>query len=198
MISERGLAYITDKNMEQFALKMMKVERVVLPESDWVAFLGYHRSDAGDSGEDEGYENKTQYCHLFSQSDLSQCLHTFKAEKGCKITEIVALGLDTFAVARDDGSVTVKVLRKNKSMSGTFDGIYDQQILMSETFSSKQHSYDKIDNIIYCGETAAEYCATSGTTLYNGSSDLTLTLNSKITHLRTFKDKDGQAIIAAG
>ena len=59
MISERGLAYISDKNMEYFALKMMKVERVVLPESDWVAFLGYHRSDAGDSGEDEGYENKT-------------------------------------------------------------------------------------------------------------------------------------------
>ena len=105
---------------------MMKVEKVLLPESDWVAFLGYHRNDSGDSEEEECYENKTQYCHLFSQSDLSQCLHTFKAEKGCKITEIAELGLDTFAVARDDGSVTVKVLRKHSPTSHTFSEIHDE------------------------------------------------------------------------
>ena len=137
MISEKGLAYISDKNMEQFCLRMMKVEKVLLPESDWVAFLGYHRNDSGDSEDIECYENKTQYCHLFSQSDLSQCLHTLKAEKGCKITEIAELGLDTFAVARDDGSVTVKVLRKHTSMSDTFSDIHQEQVLISETFSTK-------------------------------------------------------------
>ena len=126
MISEKGLAYVSDKNMEQFCLRMMKVKKVLLPESDWVAFLGYHRYDSGDSEDEECYENKTQYCHLFSQSDLSQCLHTFKAEKGCKITEIAELGLDTFAVARDDGSVTVKVLRKHSPTSHTFSEIHDE------------------------------------------------------------------------
>ena len=49
MISEKGLAYIRDKNKEQFSLKMMRVEKILLPESDWVAFLGYHRNDSGDS-----------------------------------------------------------------------------------------------------------------------------------------------------
>ena len=38
----------------------------------------------------------------------------------------------------------------------------------------------------------------SGATIYKGSSDLSITLSSKITHLRTFTDKHGEQIIAAG
>ena len=57
-------------------------------------------------------ENPQKDLVIFSQANLGQCLYSFKAEFGTEITDVAVLGLDTIAMARDDGSITVKVLVK--------------------------------------------------------------------------------------
>ena len=54
----------------------------------------------------------SKFLDIFSQDNLGQCLYTFKAEFGTEITDVAVLGFDTIAIARDDGSVTIKVLHK--------------------------------------------------------------------------------------
>ena len=47
---------------------------------------------------------------IFSQRNIATCLHSIKAESGCHITDVAVQGLDTLALANEDGSVTVKQL----------------------------------------------------------------------------------------
>ncbi len=51
-----------------------------------------------------------QSFEIFSQKNLGFCLHTIKGEKGSQITDIDVHSLEVFAMASEDGSVTVKEL----------------------------------------------------------------------------------------
>jgi len=51
-----------------------------------------------------------QYLEIFSQKNIGICLHTIKAERGSHILDVAVQGMDTFAIACEDGSVTVKQL----------------------------------------------------------------------------------------
>ena len=180
--------------MEQCTLEKMLVSKVLLPEKDWIAFLGYSNTDQQTA--------KNQEVRVFSQSDLSQCLYTFEAEDGGKITDIAELGLDTLAIAQDDGSVHVKLLKRKACLEYTLSDSYENAIILKEikdvldsnldkvemvtkineisaatsrknftveNFATKQHGSEKIDKIVYCGSTPSDYCAASGATIYSGS-----------------------------
>ena len=85
----------------------MQVEKVLLQKYDWVAFLGYHRTQMED-------EVQQKDLVIFSQGNLGECLYSYKAEFGTEITDVAVLGLDTIALARNDGSISVKILLKKE------------------------------------------------------------------------------------
>ena len=118
-LSHQGVAHIFTSTNEQFSLQEMKVEKVFLQKSDWVAFLGYHNNELDQSKESQSSEQtakNSKFLDIFSQDNLGECLYTYKAEFGTEITDVAILGYDTIAIARDDGSVTVKVLLKKSPL----------------------------------------------------------------------------------
>lgn len=40
-VNDLGRANVWTRSMESFSLQKMVVEKVLLPEADWIAFLGY-------------------------------------------------------------------------------------------------------------------------------------------------------------
>ena len=91
--------------MESFLLKDMIVDQVVLSGADWIGFVGHRLKCQKNSQQDDG-----QFLEIFSQRNIAICLHTIKAERGSYITDVAVQGLDTLALANEDGSVTVKQL----------------------------------------------------------------------------------------
>ena len=81
----------------------MDVDKVIFSSDQWIGFLGRGtRTDTDD-----------QFLEIFSQRNLSCCLHTFKAEKGKRIYSVAARGLDTLAFGCEDGTVSVHKLTVN-------------------------------------------------------------------------------------
>ena len=69
--------------------------------------------------------------------------------------------------------------------------------LQSSNAQTKYHCEESIDQVIYCGTRMDQYCACSGKTLYNGSNDLQITLESEVSHLRCLTARKHEVIIAA-
>lgn len=59
---------------------------------------------------DEESNQDVQYLEIFSQKSIGVCLHTLRYEKGCRIRDLAVKNLDRFALASEDGTVTVKQL----------------------------------------------------------------------------------------
>ena len=83
--------------------------------------------------------------------------------------------------------------------SFVFNDVSDQKVKANDLLMIR-HSDNPIDRIIYVAEANQyeQYCASSGGTLYSGSSDQEITFTSKITQLRSFTVADGKPMIAAG
>ena len=81
----------------------MKVEQIFFAKTQWVGFLGYHKDT-----EKDGSYSESQYFEIFSQLNLSRGVHTIKAKPGHLITDVAIYDINTFAIASQDGSVTVK------------------------------------------------------------------------------------------
>ena len=104
-VSTQGRAQIWSRSIATFELENIIIEKIVLPEADWIGFIGFHPN----RGEKNSLVRK-QFFEIFSQHNLEQNLLQIEAETGNLITDVAVLGLDTFAIAREDGSVTVKTL----------------------------------------------------------------------------------------
>lgn len=83
----------------------MLVDDIIFCGTAWVGFLGHRRSK--NVSLTTPSEND-QYLEIFSQKNLGVCLHTIKVEEESHITDVAVNGVDIFALASADGSVTVK------------------------------------------------------------------------------------------
>lgn len=127
-------------------------------------------------------------------------MHTIKAEPGCHFNDIVVSpsDIDTFALASEDGSVTVRELLVSQSGSSFVFDDASNQTITSETRHFVQHSSKGIDHLVFFASRYTSYCAASGSTVYSGNSDAQINLKSSITQLKTFKSSSGTPVIAAG
>ena len=86
-----------------YELDNMRIESIILPDADWIGFLGYRVAD--------DYQTESeQWFEIFAQANLDKCIFELQAVKGSLITEISVKGSDTIAIGREDGTVTVLTL----------------------------------------------------------------------------------------
>ena len=105
MVSDKGKAQVCSRQMESFTLENMRVEQIFFCGADWIGFLGQRSSVTSADG-----APARQFLEIFSQRNIAICLHTIKAEVGSHITDVAVQGIDSFALASEDGCVTVKQL----------------------------------------------------------------------------------------
>ena len=105
-ISSSGRAQIWSRSIATFELENLSIEKIILPEADWIGFIGFQQENHGEPD----LVGRKQFFEIFSQYNLEQNLMQIEACSGYLITDVAVLGLDTVAIARDDGSVTVKTL----------------------------------------------------------------------------------------
>lgn len=198
----------------------MIVDKVILCGADWIGFLGQRKSttntasSAGPSNhavqqnivhddsitgvsEDRGPD--AQYLEIFSQRNIAICLHTIKAEAGSFITDVAVQGVETLALANEDGSVMVKQLTVAKPGSSFILNDVINQSITSENRQMVIHSNQRIDRVIYFGERLEDYIAVSGATLYSGRDDAEITLKARVSQLQSFKSaQSAQSLLAVG
>lgn len=180
MLSQKGKAQLCSREMESFTLANMHVEQVVFCGADWVAFLGMRQSDKTSSA------GESQFLEIFSQKNIAICLHSIKTETGNRTLDVAVQGIDTLAIASEDGSVTVKQLLVNSNFgSFVYDDVSNQAITSNDRHFER-HSENSIDRVLFVGLEPADYVACSGATLYCGASENEMTLGSKVTQLEAF------------
>ena len=149
-VNDSGVAQLWLRNLETYSIDNMVVSRIILPQSDWVGFLGYQKNLENDDKTEE--YKQIQRLDIFSQSDLTTNLFSLTAERGARITDIALSGLDTIAIAREDGTVQVKTLMEQRPWDDILQGIELDNQLIAENTQSVKHSQDPINCIIYVGD----------------------------------------------
>ena len=98
------------------------------------------------------------------------------AEEGSLIMDVAVQGLDTLALASEDGSVTVKQLAVSQPGDSFVYNDVSNQTITSENRIMVHYSQNSIKQVIYVGLNKEDYCAVSGPTIYSGRSDAEVTL----------------------
>ena len=60
----------------------MRIENIILPDADWIGFLGYRLADDYQTESD----SVKQWFEVFAQDNLDQCIFDLQELKGSRIT----------------------------------------------------------------------------------------------------------------
>ena len=104
-VTSQGRAQIWSRNIATFEIEKLKIDKIILPEADWIGFIGFHPN-----GGLSQFAGRKQFFEIFSQYNLEHSLFKIEACSGNLITDVAVLGLDTIAIAREDGTVTVNTM----------------------------------------------------------------------------------------